>query len=162
MKFLDAYADSSRFKTHPVPKTDFQFPQLSKFENMDFKIWLGIIGIDEFEITQDLIVAERMILDFKEQKKLKIEGAFPPAQIAGFVSKWLLEVEVEKFYVAQVEGCEVWQLVPHVPTLQEFEKVYPSLTLDFSPPMQPVKKAKAEKKKVVVDVGTLDLFGALA
>ena len=53
MSVLSEYKDSSGLTTYPKPLTDHAFAGLNEQENIDFKIWLGLIGESEIEIADD-------------------------------------------------------------------------------------------------------------
>lgn len=164
MRALKEYLDASHCKTHPKPRTNFKFAGLCDFENEAFKIWLGLIGVDELEVAADQALELKFVEAFKEQKRKKNQGSLIPAVFASWLYMWLLQAEADKAWAGLANGCEFWQLVQHVPTHAEFEKAYPVLNLEYAPPMQPVEKIKQPKAKAshMHDESTLDLFGGEA
>ncbi|MCL5767382.1 hypothetical protein [Acinetobacter sp. ANC5681] len=162
MRALTEYSDSSHCSVIPGPLTDHKFLGLSKFENEDFKIWLALICVDEIEVSQDRQLEISLIQSFKEQ--LSPSKTTTPAQRAKAMSFWVYQADADKAWAGLAYGCEFWQLVQHVPTLDEFNSAYPELVLDFDPPMQPIIKTKSTKSKViqVQDAYTIDLFGEIA
>lgn len=169
MSVLSEYKDSSGLTTYPKPLTDHAFVGLNKQENIDFKIWLGLIGENEIEIASDQKLEIYFVETFKEQKKEHCKN-MNPAQKASHISFWFLQAEADQVCAGLRHGCEFWQLVDWVPTQEEFNSAFPApdlLELEYAPPMEPmvkpepVKQTKA-KVKPVRDEWTLDLFGGAA
>lgn len=167
MSVLSEYKDSSGLTTYPTPLTDHAFAGLSEQENIDFKIWLGLIGENEIEVAADQKLETYSIKAFKEQKEDRCQY-MNPAQKASYISFWFLHAEAGRVCAGLRHGCEFWQLVDWVPTQEELNKAFPaseSLELEYAPPMEPVVKpepAKQVKAKPARDEWTLDLFGGAA
>lgn len=167
MRALKEYSDASECKTYPKPLTDHAFAGLSEQENIDFKIWLGLIGENEVEIASDQKLELYFVGAFKEQKGEHCK-LMNPAQKASHISFWFLHAEADKACAALPYGCEFWQLVQHVPTQEEFNSAFPtpeSLEFEYVPSMELVANPKLNKQakaKPVRDEWTLDLFGATA
>ncbi len=169
MSVISEYKDSSGLTTYPTPLTDHAFDGLNKQENIDFKIWLGLIGENEIEIAADQKLEIYFVEAFKTQKADRCKQ-FNPAQKAPHISFWFLHAEADRVCAGLRHGCEFWQLVDWVPTQEEFNKAFPateSLELEYAPPMEPViksepKKPVKAKAKPVRDEWTLDLFGGAA
>ncbi|MEK5755549.1 hypothetical protein [Acinetobacter variabilis] len=167
MSVLSEYKDSSGLTTYPRPLTDYVFAGLSERENIDFKIWLGLIGESEIEVAADQKLETYFVKAFKEQKEERCQY-MNPAQKASYISFWFLQAEAGRVCAGLRHGCEFWQLVDWVPTQEEFNKAFPapeSLELEYAPPMEPVIKSepkKPVKAKPARDEWTLDLFGGVA
>lgn len=167
MSVLSEYKDSSGLTTYPRPLTDYVFAGLSERENIDFKIWLGLIGENEIEVAADQNLEIHFVEAFKEQKNERCQH-WNPAQKASYISFWFLHAEAGRVCAGLRHGCEFWQLVDWVPTQEEFNKAFPapeSLELEYAPPMEPVIKSepkKPVKAKPARDEWTLDLFGGVA
>ena len=167
MSVLSEYKDSSGLTTYPTPLTDHAFAGLSEQENIDFKIWLGLIGENEIEVAADQKLETYFVKAFKEQKEDRCQY-MNPAQKTSLISFWFLHAEAGRVCVGLRHGCEFWQLVDWVPTQEEFNKAFPvteSLELEYAPLMEPVIKSepkKPVKAKPVRDEWTLDLFGGAA
>ena len=167
MSVLSEYKDSSGLTTYPRPLTDHVFAGLIKQENIDFKIWLGLIGENEIEVTADQKLETYFVKAFKEQKEDRCQY-MNPAQKTSLISFWFLHAEAGRVCAGLRHGCEFWQLVDWVPTQEEFNKAFPapeSLELEYAPPMDPVIKSepkKPVKAKPARDEWTLDLFGGAA
>ncbi|MEQ1412835.1 hypothetical protein, partial [Acinetobacter indicus] len=161
------YKDSSGLTTYPTPLTDHVFAGLSEQENIDFKIWLGLIGENEIEVAADQKLETYFVKAFKEQKEDRCQY-MNLAQKTSLISFWFLQAEADKACAGLRHGCEFWQLVDWVPTQEEFNKAFPapeSLELEYAPPMEPVIKPepkKPVKAKPVRDEWTLDLFEGAA
>lgn len=169
MSVISEYKDSSHLTTYPKPLTDHAFAGLNEQENIDFKIWLGLIGENEIEVAADQKLELYFVNAFKEQKNERCQY-MNPAQKASHISFWFLQAEAGRACAGLRHGCEFWQLVDWVPTQEEFNKAFPapeSLELEYAPPTErvvkpePVKQTKA-KAKPVRDEWTLDLFGGAA
>ena len=169
MRALKEYSDASGCKTYPKPLTDHAFAGLSEQENINFKIWLALIGESEIEIAADQKLEIYFVEAFKEQKS-EHSKHWNPAQLTPHIHMWFLQAEADKAWCEVAYECQFWQLVQHVPTQEEFKAAFPepdSLELEYAPPMEPVvepqptKQTKA-KVKHVRDVWTLDLFGGAA
>ena len=168
MSVISEYKDSSGLTTYPRPLTDHAFAGLNEQENIDFKIWLGLIGENEIEVAADQKLETYFVKAFKEQKEDRCQY-MNPAQKTSLISFWFLHAEADRVCAGLRHGCEFWQLVDWVPTQEEFNKAFPapeSLELEYAPPMEPVKpepvnqpKAKAKPAR---DEWTLDLFGGAA
>ena len=167
MSVLSEYKDSSHLTTYPKPLTDHAFAGLNKQENIDFKIWLGLIGENEIEVAADQKLETYFIKAFKEQKEDRCQY-MNPAQKTSLIGFWFLHAEADRVWAGLRHGCEFWQLVDWVPTQEEFNKAFPapeSLELEYAPPMEPVIKSepkKPVKAKPARDEWTLDLFGGAA
>lgn len=168
MSVISEYKDSSSLTTYPAPLTDHEFAGLNEQENINFKIWLGLIGENEIEIAADQKFEIHFVEAFKEQKNERCKH-WNPAQKASHISFWFLHAEADRVCAGLRHGCEFWQLVDWVPTQEEFNKAFPapeSLELEYAPPMEPVKsepvKQVKAKAKPVRDEWTLDLFGGAA
>ena len=169
MRALKEYSDASGCKTYPKPLTDHMFAGLGAQENIDFKIWLGLIDENEVEVAADQKLELYFVDAFKEQKNEHCKH-MNPAQKASHISFWFLHAEADKACAALPYGCEFWQLVQHVPTQEEFKAAFPepdSLELEYAPPMEPVVETKPIKQtkakvKPARDEWTLDLFGGAA
>lgn len=167
MSVLSEYKDSSGLTTYPTPLTDHAFAGLNKQENIDFKIWLGLIGENEIEVAADQKLETYFVKAFKEQKEDRCQY-MNPAQKTPLISFWFLHAEAGRVCAGLRHGCEFWQLVDWVPTREEFNKAFPateSLELEYAPPMDPVIKSepkKLVKAKPARDEWTLDLFGGAA
>lgn len=169
MRALKEYSDASECKTYPKPLTDHAFAGLSEQENIDFKIWLGLIGENEIEIAVDQKLELYFVNAFKEQKNEHCQR-MNPAQKTSLISLWFLQAEADQMCTGFRHGCEFWQLVDWVPTQEEFRVAFPpteSQKLECTPPTRPttnptpVKQTKV-KVKLVRDEVTLDLFGGAA
>jgi len=164
---LSEYKDSSGLTTYPTPLTDHAFAGLNKQENIDFKIWLGLIGENEIEVAADQKLETYFVKAFKEQKEDRCQY-MNPAQKTSLISFWFLHAEAGRVCTGLRHGCEFWQLVDWVPTQKEFNKAFPvpgPLELEYAPPMEPVIKSepkKPVKAKPARDEWTLDLFGGAA
>ena len=169
MSVLSEYKDSSGIAIYPKPLTDHAFAGLNKQENIDFKIWLGLIGENEIEIAADQKLEIYFVEAFKEQKNEHCKH-WNPAQKAFHISFWFLQAEADRVCAGLRHGCEFWQLVDWVPTQEEFNKTFlaaESLELEYAPPMEPAVKPEPVKQvktkaKLVRDEWTLDLFGGAA
>lgn len=167
MSVISEYKDSSGLTTYPTPLTDHVFAGLNEQENIDFKIWLGLISENEIEVAADQKLETYFIKAFKEQKEDRCQY-MNPAQKASYISFWFLHAEAGRVCAGLRHGCEFWQLVDWVPTQEEFNKAFPateSLELECAPPMEPVIKSepkKPVKAKPARDEWTLDLFGGVA
>lgn len=169
MSVLSEYRDSSGITTYPKPLTDHVFAGLGEQENIDFKIWLGLIGENEVEIAADQKLEIYFVEAFKTQKGDRGKQS-NPAQKASHISFWYLYAEADRVCTGLRHGCEFWQLVDWVPTQEEFNNAFPepeSLELEYAPPMEPVAKPEPVKQpkvkaKPVRDEWTLDLFGGAA
>ena len=166
MRALNEYSDASRCATYPKPLTDHAFAGLSEYENIDFKIWLGMIGENEIEIAADQKLEINFVEAFKEQKSDSCQYQ-NPAQKSSHISFWFLQAEADKFWAGLRHGCQFWQLVQHVPTQEEFNTAFhapESLELEYAPPMEPTFEPRQTKVKAkpARDMWTLDLFGAVA
>ncbi|RKG31474.1 hypothetical protein [Acinetobacter tianfuensis] len=167
MSVISEYKDSSGLTTYPTPFTDHAFAGLSEQENIDFKIWLGLIGENEIEIATDQKLEIYFVEAFKTQKADRCKQ-FNPAQKAPHISFWFLQAEAGRVCAGLRHGCEFWQLVNWVPTQEEFNKAFPateSLELEYAPPIEPVIKSepkKPVKAKPARDEWALDLFGGVA
>jgi hypothetical protein len=164
---ISEYKDSSGIKTYPTPLTDHAFAGLNQQENINFKIWLGLIGENEIEVAADQKLEIYFVKAFKEQKEEHCQH-WNPAQKVSYISFWFLHAEADRVFAGLRHGCEFWQLVDWVPTQEEFNKAFPateSLELEYAPPMEPVVKpgpVKQVRAKPVRDEWTLDLFGGAA
>lgn len=153
--------------TYPKPFTDHAFAGLNEQENIDFKIWLGLIGENEIEVAADQKLETYFVKAFKEQKEDRCQY-MNLAQKTSLISFWFLQAEADKACAGLRHGCEFWQLVDWVPTQEEFNKAFTapeSLELEYAPPMEPVIKSepkKPGKAKPARDEWTLDLFGGAA
>lgn len=169
MSVISEYKDSCGFTAYPKPLTDHAFAGLNKQENIDFKIWLGLIGENEIEIAADQKLEIYFVEAFKEQKKEYCKN-MNPAQKVSHISFWFLQAEADRVCAGLRHGCEFWQLVDWVPTQEEFNKTFlatESLELEYAPPMKPAPKLRVEKQtkaksNPVRDEWTLDLFGGVA
>ena len=163
MSLISEYKDSSGLTTYPKPLTNHTFVGLSEQENINFKIWLGLIGENEIEIAADQKLEIYFVNAFKEQKNEHCKH-WNPAQKASHISFWFLRAEADRVFAGFRHGCEFWQLVQHVPTQEEFNNAFPGIELEYVPPMELVAEPKQAKAKVKPprDVWTLDLFGAIA
>lgn len=168
MSVISEYKDSSGLTTYPTPLTDHAFAGLNEQENIDFKIWLGLIGENEIEVAADQKLETYFVKAFKEQKEDRCQY-MNPAQKTSLISFWFLHAEAGRVCAGLRHGCEFWQLVDWVPTREEFNKAFPapeSLELEYAPPMEPVIEPKKPKEKVkakpIRDEWTLDLFGGAA
>ena len=165
MRALKEYSDASECKTYPTPLTDHAFAGLSEQENIDFKIWLGLIGENEIEIAADQKLEIHFVEAFKNQRDEHCKH-MNPAQKTYHISFWFLQAEADRAWAGLKYGCQFWQLVQHVPTQEEFNTAFPapdSLELEYVPPIEPVIEPKKQAKaKPVRDERTLDLFGATA
>jgi len=166
---ISEYKDSSGLTTYPRPLTDHVFAGLSEQENIDFKIWLGLIGENEIEVAADQKLEIYFVEAFKEQKNERCQH-WNPAQKASHISFWFLQAEADRVWAGLRHGCGFWQLVDWVPTQEEFNKAFPapeSFELEYAPPMEPAVKSEPAKQpkakaKLVRDEWTLDLFGGVA
>ena len=166
MSVISEYKNSSAFKTYPLPLTEYEFLGLSKQENIDFKIWLGLIGEDEIEIAADHELEVYFVNAFKNQKNEHC-NYMNPAQRSSHISFWLLQAEADRVCAGLRHGCQFWQLVDWVPTEKELNFAFPqshSIELDHLPPLQPVAEPKKARDPVKTshDEWTLDLFGGAA
>lgn len=169
MSVISEYKDSSGLTTYPTPLTDHAFAGLNEQENIDFKIWLGLIGENEIEVAADQNLEIHFVGAFKEQKNERCQR-MNPAQKTSLISFWFLHAEADRVFAGLRHGCEFWQLVDWVPTQEEFNKAFPapeSLELEYAPPMEPVIKSEPVKQvkakaKPARDEWTLDLFGGVA
>jgi hypothetical protein len=166
VRALTEYSDASNCNTYPKPLTSHAFVGLSEQENINFKIWLGLIGENEIEIAADQELEIHFVEAFKEQKNEHCKY-INPAQKTSHIYLWFLQAEADKAWCEVVHGCQFWQLVQHVPTQEEFNKAFPVIELEYAPPMEPVvepKPARQTKGKVkpARDEWTLDLFGGAA
>ncbi|ENX08857.1 hypothetical protein [Acinetobacter variabilis] len=168
MSVISEYKDSSGLTTYPAPLTDHAFAGLNEQENIDFKIWLDLIGENEIEVAADQKLETYFVKAFKEQKEDRCQY-MNPAQKTSLISFWFLHAEAGRVCAGLRHGCEFWQLVDWAPTQEEFNKAFPapeSLELEYAPPMEPVKsepvKQPKAKAKPARDEWTLDLFGGAA
>lgn len=163
MRALREYSDASNCKTYPKPLTSHAFAGLSEQENINFKIWLALIGESEIEIAADQKLEIYFIEAFKEQKS-EHSKHWNPAQLTPHIHMWFLQAEADKAWCEVVYECQFWQLVQHVPTQKEFDKAFSVIELEYAPPMKLVIEPKQAKAKVkpVRDKWTMDLFGAIA
>ena len=159
MRALKEYSDASNCKTYPKPMTDSKFTGLDYWENVEFKIWLGLIGESEIEVAANQALEIQLINAFKEQRNERCQR-WNPAQLTPHIHMWFLQSEADKAWCAVAHDCEFWQLV----TQDEFNKAFPSLELKYVSPMEPMVKSKQSKVKVkpAHDEWTMDLFGATA
>ena len=160
MRALREYSDASHCTTYPKPMTDFEFLGLGVFENIEFKIWLGLIGKCELEVAADQITEIHMVEAFKNQKNKKCQYS-NPAQKSALIHMWFLQAEADKALCATVYNCEFWQLVQHAPTQEEFSTAFPEL--EYAPPIapavksEPVTQTKVKAKWARSEIN-LDLF----
>lgn len=167
MRALREYSDASECKTYPKPLTDHAFAGLSEQENINFKIWLGLIGESEIEIAADQKLELYFVEAFKNQRDEHCKH-INPAQKVSHISLWFLQAEADRTWAGLKYGCQFWQLVQHAPTREEFNAAFPapeSLELEYAPPMEPATKpepVKQVKAKPARDELTIDLFGGAA
>ena len=169
MRALREYLDASNCNTYPKPLTSHAFAGLSEQENINFKIWLGLIGENEVEVAADQKLELYFVDAFKEQKNEHCKH-MNPAQKTSHIHLWFLQAEADKAWCEVAYECQFWQLVQHVPTQEEFKAAFPepdSLELEYAPPMEPAAKPEPVKQpkmkaKPVRDEWTLDLFGGAA
>jgi len=160
VRALKEYSDASHCMTYPKPMTDFEFLGLADFENIEFKIWLGLIVKCELEVAADQKTEIQMVEAFKNQKNEKCQYS-NPAQKSALIHMWFLQAEADKALCATVYNCEFWQLVQHVPTQAEFSTAFPEL--QYAPPIVPEVKSKRVtltkvKSKLTHSEINLDLF----
>ena len=163
MRALREYSDASNCKTYPKPLTNHAFAGLSEQENINFKIWLALIGESEIEIAADQKLEIYFVEAFKEQKS-EHSKHWNPAQLTPHIHMWFLQAEADKAWCEVAYECQFWQLVQHVPTQEEFNKAFLVLELEYAPPMETVVETKQPKVKAkpARDEWTLDLFGGAA
>lgn len=168
MSILQNYKDASGFKTYPKPLTDHLFAGLSGYENIDFKIWLGLIGEDEIKIADDQALEIYFVKAFKDQRAERAQF-WNPAQKASHISFWFLQAEAERVCAGLRHGCKFWQLVDWVPTQKELDELVQNKPVpQKKKPTQAAvvtekpKKVIKTKEKPIRDEWTLDLFGGVA
>ena len=167
MSILQNYKDASGFKTYPKPLTEHKFAGLNGYENIDFKIWLGLIGEDEIKIADDQALEIYFVKAFKDQRAERAQF-WNPAQKASHISFWFLHVEASRVCAGLRHGCQFWQLVDWVPTEVELRAVQVETELKLEVYVEPKviekpkPKPKKAKEKPFRDEFTLDLFEVVA